>query len=70
MGLFGTRKGQVGTIGSMPTNFGNLPKVVERQGAPSGKGSHYWQVASLAGKVPNLKKVAVRSIARGVPLHV
>ncbi len=27
-----------GTIGSMPTNFGNLPKVVERQGRPLWKG--------------------------------
>ena len=42
----------------MPTNFGNLPKDVERQGASSTKVSQYWQDASMAGKVPNLKKVA------------
>ncbi len=53
-----------GTIGSMPINFGNLPKVVERQGTPSRKVSQYWHVASVAGKVPNLEKVPVRSIAR------
>ena len=41
------------TIGSMPTNFGSLPKVVERQGAPSGKVPQCWQVASVSGKVLN-----------------
>ncbi len=45
-----------GTIGSISTNFGNLPKGLERQGAPSGKVSQCWQVASVTGKVPNLKK--------------
>ncbi len=60
----GPGKVRCGTIGSMPTNFGNLQKVVERQGAPSGKVSQCWQVASAAGKAANLKKVPVRSIAR------
>ncbi len=53
-----------GTIGSMPTNFGNEPKVVERQGASSRKVPQCWQVAIEAGKVPNLEKVTGRSIAR------
>ena len=38
----------------MPTNFGSLPNVVERQGASSRKVSQCWQVARVAGKVPNL----------------
>ena len=63
-----------GTIGSMPTNFGNLPKVVERQGASCRKVSQYWQVASVAGRLPNMKKFqseASRDSAMpGVPLHV
>ncbi len=42
------------TIGSMPTNFGMLPKLVERQGASSRKVSQYWQVASVAGRLPNI----------------
>ncbi len=45
-----------GTIGSMPSNFGNLPKVGERQGASSRKVFQYWPFSSVAGKVPNLKK--------------
>ncbi len=45
-----------GTIGSMPTNFGNLPKVRKRQEAFSRWVSQYWQVASVAGKVPKLVK--------------
>ncbi len=52
-----------GTIGSMPTNFGNLSKVAERQGDSSRKVFQFWQVASVAGNVPNLKKVPVQSIA-------
>ncbi len=46
-----------GTIGSMPTNFGNLPKVRERQEGPSRWVCQYWQVASEAGKVPKVVKV-------------
>ncbi len=56
-----------GTIGSMPTNFGNLPKVRKRQEASSRWVSQYWQVASVAGKVPKLVKVQEpkhRAIAR------
>ncbi len=53
-----------GTIGSMPTYFGTLPKVRERQEASSRQVSSCWQVASVAGKVPYLKKVPRRSIAR------
>ena len=59
-----------GTIGSMPTNFGNLPKVVERQGTPSGKVSQYWQVASAAGKVPNLEKKSQSEASREVFLSM
>ncbi len=51
-----------GTIGSMPTNFGNLPKVRERQEVSSRQVSRCWQVASVAGKVPNLKKVPGREV--------
>ena len=54
----------------MPTNFGSLPNVVERQGASSRKVSQCWQVATVAGKVPNLEKVPGGSIARCVPLYV
>ncbi len=39
-------------------------KAVERQGVPSTRVSQYWQVASVAGKLPKLKKVPVRSITR------
>ncbi len=56
-----------GTVGSMPTNFGNLPKVRERQEASFIWVSQYWQVASVAGKVPKLVKVPEpkhRAIAR------
>ena len=56
-----------GTIGSMPTNFDNLPKVRERQEASSRWVSKYWQVASVAGKVPQLVLVPEpkhRAIAR------
>ena len=56
-----------GTIGSMLTNFGNLPKVRERQEASSRWVSQYWQVASVAGKVPKLVKFPEpkhRAIAR------
>ena len=53
-----------GTIGSVPTIFGILPNVVKGQGASSRKVSQYWQVASVAGKVPNFEKVLDRSIAR------
>ncbi len=45
---------------SLPTNFGSLPNVVERQGAPSRKVSQYWKVASVAGKMPNLPYVVER----------
>ena len=45
---------------SLPTNFGSLPNVVERQGAPSRKVSQYWQVARVAGKMPNLPNVVER----------
>ncbi len=51
------RKVRWGTIGSMPTNFGSLPKVTERQEASSIWVSQYWQVASEAGRVPKLVKV-------------
>ena len=53
-----------GTIGSMPTNFGNLPNVREPQEASSRQVPRCWQVASVAGKVPNFKKDPDRSIAR------
>ncbi len=56
-----------GTVGSMPTNFGNLPNVVERQGVPCRKVSQYWQIARVAGKVRNFSKVPGpkhRAIAR------
>ncbi len=56
-----------GTIGSLPTNFGNLPKVRKRQEASYRWVSQYWQVASVAGKVPKLVKVPEpkhRAIAR------
>ncbi len=38
----------------MPTIFGILPNVVGGQGASSRKVSQCWQVAIMAGKVPNL----------------
>ena len=56
-----------GTIGSMPTKFGNLPKVRELQEASPRQVSRCWQVASSAGKVPKLVKVPEskhRAIAR------
>ncbi len=55
-----------GTFGSVPTIFGTLPNVVGGQGTSPRKAFEYWQVAIVAGKVPNLEKVPDRSI----PLHV
>ena len=46
----------MGTIGSVPTVFGSLPNVAEKQGSSCRRLGHYWQVASMAGKVPNVKK--------------
>ncbi len=63
-----------GTFGSVPTIFGILPNVVERQGASSRTIREYLQGASVAGKVPNLENVLAEasrdSAMRGVPLHV
>ncbi len=44
-------------MGNLPTNFGNLPKVRERQEGPSRWVCQYWQVAREAGKVPKVVKV-------------
>ena len=71
-----SRPGRVGwgTIGSMPANFGNMPKVRERQETSSRKASQYWQVARVAGKVPNVEKswaeASRNSAMRGVHLHI
>ncbi len=51
-GYSGPGRVRWGTYGSMPTNFGKLPKVIERREASCRWVSKYWQVASVAGKVP------------------
>ena len=46
-----------GTFGSVPINFGKLPRVRDRREASFRWVPQYWQVASVAGMVPKLVKV-------------
>ncbi len=57
------RRVRLGTIGSMPTNFGNLPKVRKRQEASSRWVSQYWQVASVS-------YITYISVSKSTPLAV
>ncbi len=52
LGQIETGKGQIGTIGSLPTFFGMVPQAIEQHEVPYRIVSECWPGANVIGKVP------------------